>query len=241
MGNLLALATLYKKFINMKKLFISISFVSSTFFALSQNVGINSTGALPDNSAGLDIDYTNKGLLIPRVSLTSTTDVVTIPSPATSLLVYNSNSAMIGGGVGFWYYDGTTWVPAMGPQGPAGLPGAAGAVGPQGTSYFDVIQLINTPVQSIYDSTDLVVFNSQTWSVLPKANMVPKGKTIAFCRALAPNILCYIATQTGDFIIGGNLYAGTPMTSIYLGSPMTYSPTAILVSDGVSKWYVISN
>ena len=56
----------------------------------AQNVGINSSGALPDSSAGLDISSTNKGLLIPRVALTSTLDVFTIPSPATSLLVYNN-------------------------------------------------------------------------------------------------------------------------------------------------------
>lgn len=118
----------------MKKILFSITLISSTFFAFSQNVGINSTGALPDNSAGLDIDYSDKGLLIPRVSLTSTTDVVTIPSPATSLLVYNTNAAMTGGAVGFWYYDGTAWVQALGPQGPTGATGPAGPAGPTGAT-----------------------------------------------------------------------------------------------------------
>ncbi|MBI2281539.1 MAG: hypothetical protein HYU68_12755 [Bacteroidetes bacterium] len=121
----------------MKKLLFSISLISSTFFALSQNVGINSTGALPDNSAGLDIDYTNKGLLVPRVSLTSTTDVVTIPAPATSLLVYNTNAAMTGGAVGYWYYDGAAWVQALGPQGPAGLAGTNGTNGIDGLNCWD--------------------------------------------------------------------------------------------------------
>lgn len=121
----------------MKKLLLSIALISATFFAFSQNVGINSTGALPDNSAGLDVDYTNKGLLVPRVSLTSTTDVVTIPAPATSLLVYNTNAAMTGGAVGYWYYDGAAWVQALGPQGPAG------AVGPQGPAGINGIDGIN--------------------------------------------------------------------------------------------------
>ena len=101
-------------------------------FGYAQNVGINTTGALPDNSAGLDIDFTNKGLLVPRVSLTSTIDVTTIPTPATSLLVYNTNVAMTGGTVGYWYYDGSQWVQALGPQGPAGPAGPAGATGPAG-------------------------------------------------------------------------------------------------------------
>ena len=116
----------------MKKIIFTISIVSASLFGYSQNVGINTTGALPDASAGLDIDFTNKGLLVPRVSLTSTTDVVTIPTPATSLLVYNTNAAMTGGAVGYWYYDGTQWVQALGPQGPAGPAGAAGPAGPQG-------------------------------------------------------------------------------------------------------------
>lgn len=101
---------------------------------IAQNIGINTTGAIPNASAGLDIDFTNKGLLIPRVSLTATTDVTTIPSPATSLLVYNTNAAMTGGALGFWYFDGTLWVQAIGPMGPAGIAGATGPMGPAGAT-----------------------------------------------------------------------------------------------------------
>ncbi len=100
----------------------------------AQNIGINTTGAIPNNSAGLDIDFTNKGLLIPRVSLTSTTDVLTIPTPATSLLVYNTNAAMTGGAVGYWYYNGSQWVQALGPTGPAGATGPQGLQGPAGAT-----------------------------------------------------------------------------------------------------------
>lgn len=42
----------------------------------------------PDTSALLDISDAHKGVLIPRVALTSTTDATTIPLPANSLLVY---------------------------------------------------------------------------------------------------------------------------------------------------------
>src|ERR1035437_9500847 len=103
--------------------------------AQNNNVGIGTL--TPDASAGLEIQYANKGLLIPRVSLTSTTDVTTIPSPANSLLVFNTNASMTGGKIGYWYYDATipAWVQAigpMGPQGPAGANGAAGIVGPTG-------------------------------------------------------------------------------------------------------------
>ncbi|MGZ4117501.1 MAG: exosporium glycoprotein BclB-related protein, partial [Bacteroidia bacterium] len=51
--------------------------------ASAQNVGINTTGATPAASAMLDVSSSNKGVLIPRVTLTGTTDATTIPSPAT--------------------------------------------------------------------------------------------------------------------------------------------------------------
>ncbi|GAB4452398.1 MAG: hypothetical protein OHK0036_13950 [Bacteroidia bacterium] len=75
----------------------------------AQNVGINSTGSIPNNSAGLDVDFTNKGLLIPRVALTGSTDNTTIPSPATSLLVFHTG----GGGLssGYYYNAGTPGSP----------------------------------------------------------------------------------------------------------------------------------
>ena len=74
-----------------------------------QNVGINGSGAAADASALLDVSATNKGLLIPRVMLTGTNDVVTIASPAISLLVYNSATAS-NVTPGFYYWNGTLWV-----------------------------------------------------------------------------------------------------------------------------------
>lgn len=106
--------------------------ICNLHFAISQNVGINPTGAVPNASAGLDVNFTNKGLLIPRVSLTSNVDVATIPSPAISLLVYNTNAAMASGGIGYWYWSGAQWVQAIGPAGPTGPTGNTGATGAQG-------------------------------------------------------------------------------------------------------------
>lgn len=74
----------------------------------AQNVGINATGAAPNTSAMLDVDATNKGLLVPRVALTSTADVTTITTPATSLLVYNT-ATVSNVTPGFYYWDGSAW------------------------------------------------------------------------------------------------------------------------------------
>lgn len=82
----------------------------------AQNVGINGTGATPNASAMLDVSATNKGVLIPQVSLTSLTDATTIASPANSLMIYNTNTA-ITGGAGYYYNSGTSaspvWVPML--------------------------------------------------------------------------------------------------------------------------------
>ena len=88
-------------------------FAFSAFAAHSQNVGINKTGATPNASAILDLSTgnTHVGFLAPQASLVSTTDVATIASPATGLIVYNTNAAMtLGNGVGYYYWSGTAWL-----------------------------------------------------------------------------------------------------------------------------------
>ncbi|MDI1315898.1 hypothetical protein [Flavobacterium sp.] len=83
------------------KLSLLLLFFFSTFYA---QVGIGTTS--PNAASILDISSTNSGLLIPRVALTSASDIVTIVSPITSLLVYNSGFAPNG----YYYWNGTLWV-----------------------------------------------------------------------------------------------------------------------------------
>jgi trimeric autotransporter adhesin len=92
----------------MKPLFISIFFVLLISTVHSQSVGINSDGSTPHSSAALDIKSSNKGLLVPRLSLSSETDATTIASPQTSLLIFNTN-ASLPAGVGFYFWNGTRW------------------------------------------------------------------------------------------------------------------------------------
>ena len=67
-------------------------------------VGIGTTS--PNVASMLDITSANSGLLIPRVALISTSDVATIVSPVTSLLVYNSGFSPNG----YYYWNGSVWV-----------------------------------------------------------------------------------------------------------------------------------
>lgn len=59
----------------------------------------------------LDINATDKGLLIPRVSIPNLNAASPITAPATSLLVYNTNTTT---GAGFYYWDGIKWTPFTG-------------------------------------------------------------------------------------------------------------------------------
>lgn len=94
-------------------LLIVFIYASSVF---SQNVGINTTGALPHASAILDLNTGNNGttgFLPQRVSLTATNVASPITSPATGLMVYNTNTAGTSPTnviPGYYYWSGSAWI-----------------------------------------------------------------------------------------------------------------------------------
>ena len=102
-----------KNYIISSALTLSLFFVTIINNAQAQNIGINATGATPNISAGLDIDFNNKGLLVPRVALTGANVAGPITSPATSLLVYNTMNAGAGANIvtpGYYYWNGSRWI-----------------------------------------------------------------------------------------------------------------------------------
>ncbi len=95
----------------MKSSFLSL-LVFLIFVSLSgsaQNIAINNDASAPHPSAMLDINHPYKGLLVPRVALTGTTDVLTIVAPATSLLIYNIQS-IADVTPGYYYWSSTAWL-----------------------------------------------------------------------------------------------------------------------------------
>ena len=78
--------------------------------SFSQNVGINNDNSAPDNSAMLHVKSNSKGILIPNVALTGTTDATTITTPAVSLLVYNT-ATVSDVTPGYYYNSGTSASP----------------------------------------------------------------------------------------------------------------------------------
>lgn len=96
------------------------------------NVGIGTT--TPDVSAILELLSTNKGFLVPRMN---TAGINAIPSPANSLLVYNTDSMCYF----FYRLPSLTWVSlcrsgsgSSGSNGATGNTGAAGATGAKGNT-----------------------------------------------------------------------------------------------------------
>jgi hypothetical protein len=86
-------------------------------FEADGDVGI---GATPNASAKLEINATNRGLLIPNVALTARNAAGPITTPATSLLVYNTATAGASPNnvvPGYYYWNGTVWVAFTGTGG----------------------------------------------------------------------------------------------------------------------------
>jgi hypothetical protein len=82
----------------MKKVlfFLLVAVTAQLVNAQNNNVGIGTTS--PNASAMLEINSSNKGLLLPRVADTSS-----IASPAKGLVIYSNNNNKL------WFYNGSRW------------------------------------------------------------------------------------------------------------------------------------
>ncbi len=89
---------------------IFLSFLLLRLVPLLGQVGIGTTN--PNPSSILDIQSTNKGVLVPRISLDDVGNTLLdgINSSIDGLLIYNTNAATVGGqGSGFYFFRGTQW------------------------------------------------------------------------------------------------------------------------------------
>lgn len=91
----------------MKKIVLLFSllwFQQKLFAQTIENVGINTY--TPDPSAALDVQATNKGVLLPRVFLQTMADKLTIPNPEKGLLLFNTNPGLAKA-AGFYFNAGS--------------------------------------------------------------------------------------------------------------------------------------
>ena len=83
----------------MKQLVIITAIISCTGYLFGQSVGIGTSS--PDSSALLELQSTDQGLLVPRMSEANR---LNIADPATGLLVYQTDQTP-----GFYFYTGSEW------------------------------------------------------------------------------------------------------------------------------------
>ncbi len=179
--------------------FITFLFVFPMFNLSAQNIGINSTGAVPNASAGLDIDFTNKGVLVPRIALTGINDAATIAIPATSLLIYNTNIALPNG-VGYYYNSGT-------PVAPIGIRFMTG--GAPSNDWTLLGNAGTTPATNFIGTTDAQDFAVYTNNI--ERMRVQSGGNVGIGTTVPSQKL----NVQGNALISDTLYVGTTSRALY--------------------------
>lgn len=130
-------------------------------------VGINDDGSAPDASAALDIKSSNKGLLIPRVALTSTTSNAPVGSGiATSLMVYNT-ATVNDVTPGYYYWNGSSWVQLNAPV--------------TGSQYLNVV--LKTSSGPIAKTETMVIASGDITLTLPAVTGADNGLQITVVNA----------------------------------------------------------
>ena len=94
------------KFPLMKKLFLLLIAIVWIVFAGNAQVGINTDGSAPDPSAGLDVKFNNKGVLLPRMTLAERNAIY---APAEGLMVYCTNCGRLGAGGALSIFTNGAW------------------------------------------------------------------------------------------------------------------------------------
>ena len=84
----------------MKNIFFALLLAASSASFGQVKISASTSGSNPAPSAMLEVESTNKGLLLPRMT---TAERTSITSPAAGLTIYNTTLDCIE------YYDGTDW------------------------------------------------------------------------------------------------------------------------------------
>jgi hypothetical protein len=123
--------------------------------ALNAQVGIGT--ATPDPSSILHLESNSKGFLLPKIGLTSKTDVTTISTPATGLIIYNTGLAGLTP-EGIYQWKSSNWNLILDSTAPL----AGDVTGGIGTSV--VTKLQNLPISSAVPTTNQILrYNGTQW------------------------------------------------------------------------------
>jgi hypothetical protein len=181
----------------LKKLILIFVFISGFAGLFSQSVVVTDIAGYTTGEASsmLDIKSTTKGLLIPRVILTSSlSSALPVSAPATGLLVYNEGANQP---LGFYYWNGSAWTTmgvASSADGSETKINAGSTVSVAGNGTTDTPYVINfapqsvtlaqrssiSPVTSLLiwcsncgPSGEIQVYNGSTWTSITGGSSSP--------------------------------------------------------------------
>ncbi|GLU52684.1 exosporium glycoprotein BclB-related protein [Dyadobacter frigoris] len=183
-------------------------------FSITARAQVGIGTITPDGSAQLDVTSTSKGVLVPRMSLS---DRNLIASPATSLLIYQTDNTP-----GFYYYNGTAWIPFISDAGSAIIPFSSG-----------LPVVLTTIAGGLVGTTSLVGFGSSATGVsvvggnidltgaagllLNQAFSAPRSGTIT-------SLAAYFSTTAALALVGSSV---TVTAQLYKSSVPNNTFTAI--------------
>lgn len=181
-------------------LFLLIIFSQDIF---SQNVGINTSGAIPNSAAIVDVNsspHNNQGMLIPRMT---DTQRKALKSPATGLLIYNttSNALDFYSGSGWQQINGSSVSTASGVQTAPGNGIAINTTGsaPAASALLDIsstgkgLLIPRTTQGAVTAVTGLTIYNSTTNAI----NVYNGSSWTVPCYSLIDNVTGSGATANG--------------------------------------------
>lgn len=167
-----------KQNMTMKKLFLLVFFATGIVVSANAQLKVGNNPTTIDPSAVLEVESTNKGFLPPRVALASLTDVTTIPSPATGLLVYNNGTGTLST-PGYYYWNGTSWA-------------AIGSTSGQATGNFRIGETRSTVISVSVPSFGIASTGvSRTWM---------NGRAVTNTQSVSYKLLSDAAGSTANFI-----------------------------------------
>lgn len=243
----------------MKSLQLLFAAIIFTVSAQAQNVGINSDGSTPDNSAMLDVKSTSKGMLVPRMSLT---DRNLITLPATGLLIYQTDNTP-----GFYFNSGTSaapvWTSISTGMGTAGLgiiatntgvqsmPTGGAAVSPSTVSFnsFPAIPGVTTTgsfngttytaaVAGLYMiNVGIVTSNGNTTNVSVRPGIRVGSTVIAWGTTVTSINYPVASINTGTVSAACWLDAGSTVSIV--GNNVNTTTQATLTTDGTTRLSIV--
>ncbi len=174
---------------------------------IQAQIGINTT--TPNPSSALEVAGSNKGILIPRVALTGSSDTTTVPLAANSLMIYNIASVNdVHPGYYYWSTGAGRWTKVLDDLTPivmtgwslTGNSGMVNGVNFIGTSdNVDVIFKRNNIVSGVLNTTNTIFgVNSLT------ANTTGLNNTAVGVNNLISNTIGSMNTAIGSEVLSNN-------------------------------------